>query len=217
MGQYLVVSRVENLEEHLALAREYGVGFEINDFFDPEVLESKERQQEIIEAYQKAGIPEGSTMHGAFLDVVVFSQDPRMRVVSEYRMRQSMKIAQSLGVKGVVFHTNVNPMLSSREYDMHAIDMTVEFLKTLLSDFPDIEIYLENMFDATPDVLVQISERLKDYPNYGVCFDYAHAVIYGFPVAIWIRQLAPYMKHIHINDNDLKHDLHLALGTGKIV
>ena len=50
MGQYLVVSRVENLEEHLALAREYGVGFEINDFFDPEVLESKERQQEIIEA-----------------------------------------------------------------------------------------------------------------------------------------------------------------------
>lgn len=217
MGQYLVVSRVENLEEHLALAREYGVGFEINDFFDPEVLESKERQQEIIEAYQKAGLPEGSTMHGAFLDVVVFSQDPRMRVVSEYRMRQSMKIAQSLGVKGVVFHTNVNPMLSSREYDMHAIDMTVEFLKTLLSDFPDIEIYLENMFDATPDVLVQISERLKDYPNYGVCFDYAHAVIYGFPVAIWIRQLAPYMKHIHINDNDLKHDLHLALGTGKIV
>ena len=80
-----------------------------------------------------------------------------------------------------------------------------------------IRIYLENMFDATPDVLVQISERLKDYPNYGVCFDYAHAVIYGFPVAIWIRQLAPYMKHIHINDNDLKHDLHLALGTGKIV
>ena len=68
MGQYLVVSRVENLEEHLALAREYGVGFEINDFFDPEVLESKERQQEIIEAYQKAGLPEGSTMHGAFLD-----------------------------------------------------------------------------------------------------------------------------------------------------
>lgn len=142
MGQYLVVSRVENLEEHLALAREYGVGFEINDFFDPEVLESKERQQEIIEAYQKAGIPEGSTMHGAFLDVVVFSQDPRMRVVSEYRMWQSMKIAQSLGVKGVVFHTNVNPMLSSREYDMHAIDMTVEFLKTLLSDFPDIERFI---------------------------------------------------------------------------
>ena len=57
MGQYLVVSRVENLEEHLALAREYGVGFEINDFFDPEVLESKERQKEIIEAYQKAGLP----------------------------------------------------------------------------------------------------------------------------------------------------------------
>ena len=128
-----------------------------------------------------------------------------------------MEIARKLQVKGVVFHTNVNPMLSSREYDIRAIDMTADYLKILLADFPDIEIYLENMFDASPDILVRISERLMDFPNYGVCFDYAHAVIYGFPMAVWIRQLAPYMKHIHINDNDLKHDLHLALGAGKII
>ena len=217
MGKYLIVSRVETLREHMALSRQYGVGFEINDFFDPEVLDDPERQQRIIEAYLEMGLPEGSTMHGAFLDVVVFSQDPLVRQVSEQRMRQSMEIARKLRVKGVVFHTNVNPMLSSREYDMRAIDMTTDYLKILLTDFPDIEIYLENMFDASPDIMVRISERLRDFPNYGVCFDYAHAVIYGFPVAIWIRQLAPYMKHIHINDNDLKHDLHLALGKGKII
>ena len=47
MGKYLVVSRVETLREHMALSREYAVGFEINDFFDPELLENPERQQEI--------------------------------------------------------------------------------------------------------------------------------------------------------------------------
>ena len=217
MGKYLIVSKVERLEEHLELAKQYGVAFELNDFFNPAVLEDETRQKQIIEKYLQAGLPEGSTMHGAFLDVTVFSRDPLIREVSQRRMRQSMEIARKLHVKGVVFHTNVNPMLSSREYDMLAIDMTAEYLKTLLTDFSDIEIYLENMFDASPDIVVRISERLKDFSNYGVCFDYAHAVIYGFPVAIWIRQLAPYMKHIHINDNDLNHDLHLALGTGKII
>ena len=157
MGKYLVVSRVETLREHMALSREYGVGFEINDFFDPELLENPERQQEIIDTYLEAGL----------LDVTVFSQDPLVREVSQRRMRQSMEIARKLQVKGVVFHTNVNPMLSSREYDIRAIDMTADYLKILLANFPDIEIYLENMFDASPDILVRISERLMDFPNTG--------------------------------------------------
>lgn len=216
MGNYLVVSRVENLEKHMALSREYGVSFEINDFYDPDVLEDRQQQQHIIAKYREIGIPEGSTMHGAFLDVVVFSQDPGIRKVSERRMRQSMELAAELGVKGVVFHTNVNPMLSAKEYDDNAVRGTSLYLENLLSDFPDIEIYLENMFDASPDVLVQISQNLSHHPNYGVCFDYAHAMIYGTAIDNWAKQLAPYVKHIHINDNDLKHDLHLALGTGRI-
>ncbi|MCI7061926.1 MAG: sugar phosphate isomerase/epimerase [Lachnospiraceae bacterium] len=216
MGKYLIVSKVERLEEHLELAKQYGVAFELNDFFNPAVLEDETRQKQIIEKYLQAGLPEGSTMHGAFLDVVVFSQDPRVRAVAEYRMRQSMEIAVSLGVKGVVFHTNVNSMLSSREYDSNAIEKTAAYLKKLLTDYPAVDIYLENMFDATPDILAEISERLRGFPNYGVCFDYAHATIYGFPIATWVKQLAPYVHHIHINDNDLKRDLHLALGKGKI-
>lgn len=121
MGNYLVVSRVENLEKHMALSREYGVSFEINDFYDPDVLEDRQRQQHIIAKYREIGIPEGSTMHGAFLDVVVFSQDPGIRKVSERRMRQSMELAAELGVKGVVFHTNVNPMLSARYLLLYTI------------------------------------------------------------------------------------------------
>lgn len=216
MGQFLIVSRVEHLEEYRQLAEKYQVAYEINDFYNPAVLDDEERRQRIISQYQTAGFPENSTMHGAFLDVVLFSQDARIQDISRLRMEQSMQIARQLRVKGVVFHTNINPMLSSPEYDRRAIDMTAAYLKELLERYPDVHIYLENMFDATPDILVQISERLKGFGNYGVCFDYAHAIIYGFPIAVWIKQLAPYVRHIHINDNDLKHDFHLALGAGKI-
>lgn len=216
MGQVLIVTREQDIRSYKAIAAEYNVGFEVNDFYNPEVLENEAEMNRLVEFYQREGLPEGSTMHGAFFDIVVFSHDLRIREISELRMEQSMKIAVRIGVKGVVFHTNTSPVLSSMEYDQRAIEMTVEYLECLLKRYPDTEIYLENMFDTDPDILAAISERLCIYENYGVCFDYAHASISSTPMKTWIEVLAPYIKHIHINDNNLKRDQHLALGDGKI-
>ena len=66
MGDFLIVSLAEELQAYEDLAQEYQVGFEINDFYDPLVFEDKKRREDIIQKYQKAGIPAGSTMHGAF-------------------------------------------------------------------------------------------------------------------------------------------------------
>lgn len=101
MGDFLIVSLAEELQAYEDLAQEYQVGFEINDFYDPLVFEDKKRREDIIQKYQKAGIPAGSTMHGAFYDVSVFSYDPQIREISKLRMRQSMEIAQELSVKGL--------------------------------------------------------------------------------------------------------------------
>lgn len=216
MGKILIVSRVERLTEHLELVGKYNLGLEINDFFDPELLENEARVQAVIDQYLNAGLPEGSTMHGAFLDVTVFSSDVRIREIAKMRMRQSMEIAGKLGVKGVVFHTNWNPMVCGEIYENQVVERTVVYLRELLEQYPAIEIYLENMFDSDPRILARISEPLKGYKNYGVCLDYAHATIYGNDIEHWMEELAPYVKHFHINDNDLEQDLHLALGEGQI-
>lgn len=216
MGRFLIVSRVERLAEHLELAEKYNVGFEINDFFDPQLLDDEKRQQVVIDRYLKAGLPEGSTMHGAFFDVTVFSNDAKIREISNLRMHQSMEIARKLHVKGVVFHTNWNPMVCGEIYENQIVERTVSYMKALLEQYPEIEIYLENMFDSDPRILTRISKELKAYKNYGVCLDYAHATIYGSDIAHWIEELTPYIKHLHINDNDLKQDQHLALGEGQI-
>lgn len=214
MGRLLIVSREEQLKECRQISKEYNVGFEINDFFNPDVLDDEKRIEEIIGKYRQGKIPDGSTMHGAFLDVTVFSQDAKIRQISEMRMEQSMEIAKRLGVKGVVFHTNGNPFLEGVKYDNRVVDFTAGFLEDLLARYPEIDIYLENMFDRTPDILQRISKRLCGYSNYGVCFDYAHASIYGVEMEVWIAALSDYVRHIHINDNDLQHDLHLAVGEG---
>lgn len=216
MGRFLVVSKVDKLSEYKAIAERYSVGFEINDFFDPKVLDDEKEQNCLIQQYLDAGIPEGSTMHGAFLDVVVFSSDDKIAEISKIRMRQSMEVARSLGVQSVIFHTNGNPMLSGEVYDNNVIVKTTEYLEKLLQEYPDVNIYLENMFDATPKILVRISERLCKYMNYGVCLDYAHASISDLPMSDWVEALAPYLRHIHINDNDLKKDMHMPVGSGSI-
>ncbi|MCM1159127.1 MAG: TIM barrel protein [Bacteroidales bacterium] len=216
MGRFMIVSKADRLADYKKIAKDYGVSFEINDFYYPTVLDDVQIQKRIVEQYQRAGIPENSTMHGAFFDIVPFSQDERIREASRFRMRQSMDIARLLGVKGIVFHTNCNPMLSSKEYDDNVIEQSVSYLGQLLEEYPGIQIYLENMFDAAPEILAGISDRLSVYDNYGVCLDYAHASIFGTSMDDWVESLSPYLKHIHINDNDLKRDLHLAVGAGKI-
>lgn len=216
MGRVLVVSNASKIDEHKKLAEEYGVSFELNDFFNPQTLCNEEKIDQLIQIYQKKGIPKESTMHGAFYDIVLFSEDPMIQEISQIRMIQSMEIAKRLQMKGVVFHTNVNPILYSKGYLDRVVSMTVSFIESLLKRYNPIEIYLENMFDSDPQTLLRISEPLSQYENYGVCLDFAHASLSATEPSEWIDTLMPYLKHIHINDNDLKHDLHLALGTGQI-
>ncbi len=216
MRRFLIVSKVDKLKQYAEIAKKFNVSFEINDFFDPDVLDSEEEQNRIIEEYMKCGIPEDSTLHGAFFDVSIFSRDSKIREISKYRMEQSLDIACRLGVRAVVFHTNYNPRLSDEAYNNFFVDSTVSILTILLEKYRDINIYLENMFDEDPYILREISKRLEGYNNFGVCFDWAHASIYGPPVSKWLEELGRYIKHIHINDNDLCKDLHMAVGSGKI-
>ena len=105
-GIYLIPDR-ENMEESLELAKTYHANYEYNDFFLPFILDDKEKQREIIDFYAKVRSDfSKDTMHGAFLDVTIHSNDKRIREVSELRIRQSLDIAKEMGLRGAVFHTN---------------------------------------------------------------------------------------------------------------
>lgn len=214
--KFLIIPKLDELSESLALAEEYGFGFEYNDFFIPDVMDDEKLTDEIVSRYKAQKLPEYCTMHGAFFDVLVFSRDKKIRKISEERVVTSLDIARKIGAHGVVFHTNYDPDLTSGSYIESWLDINESFWRKVLPQYPDIEIYMENMFDRTPDMLCGMAKRLADIPNFGVCFDYAHAAVYGSDLDGWVDAVSPYAKHIHINDNDLENDLHLAVGDGKI-
>ena len=216
MKKLLIIPDRKNIEEVLSVVDEYNVGFEYNDFFDPDVLDDDNRLNELINLYKSYKLPSYTTIHGAFFDVIPFSKDKRIREVSILRVEQSIQVARKIGASAVVFHTNYNPFLNSDGYIDIWLKENIKFWSEILVNNSDINIYLENMFDVTPVVLEKISKELSKYDNYGVCLDIGHVAISKASLEEWASQLGKYVKHIHINDNDLVSDLHLAWGDGKI-
>ena len=214
--KYLIIPDREHIADSLALAEEYGTGFEFNDFFNPEMLESPTETDRLIDFYLSQPLPGFNTLHGAFFDITVFSYDRRIRQVSDLRIRQSLEIARRLGVKAVIFHSNINPQISSFAYTENWLRSNREYWSGILEEYGDVDIYIENMFDDSPIYLEKLSAELSGYSNYGVCFDYAHGELSGTSANEWAWSLSTYTKHMHINDNDLKDDLHLPIGDGKI-
>ena len=215
-GVYLIPDRM-HLEDTLRLAEQYQASFEYNDFFTSEVLNDKKRQLEIIDTYAKVRNDfSRDTMHGAFLDVTIHSSDEQIREVSELRIRQSMEIAKEMNLRGVVFHTNRLQGFRAEFYLKNWLETNETFFRRICEDYPKQQIFMENMFDESPDVLAEHARRMEEVPNFGVCLDYAHATISKTRAEEWMQALAPHIKHIHINDNDLENDLHDAIGSGRI-
>ena len=110
MKKILIIPDRNDFENTFALQKEYNLGFEYNDFYIPKILDDEIELKNTIDYYKNlSSKPEYCTLHGAFFDVTVFSDDAKIYEVSDYRVEQSLKVASELGVKGVVFHTNYTP------------------------------------------------------------------------------------------------------------
>lgn len=211
------IPRLDQLSDYTEFARKYHVGFEYNDFFLPSVLDEPGKVESLIQTYLSLDRDRSQdTLHGVFLDICVNSDDAAIYAVSDRRIHQSMDIAVRLGVKAVIFHTNHIPNFRLQSYRENWLVRNVRYWRTLLREYPDLEIYIENMFDEEPDLLCALAEEMADEPRFGVCYDFAHAYISHTPLTEWNHALAPYARHLHINDNDKIEDSHHPVGTGSL-
>ena len=216
MKKVLIIPNRKYLTDCLELANKYDLGFEYNDFYVPNVLDNEAEREQIVAEYRRVDLPSHNTLHGAFYDVIPFSVDAKIREIADLRIKQSIDSAKIMDAKAVIFHTAYNSNLNSKGYVEAWLDTNEAYWEKVLKENPDMDIYLENTFESGPEILEKLSRRLCKYENYGVCFDYAHAALAETPVDTWAEALGKYVKHIHINDNDGKSDLHLAWGDGTL-
>lgn len=216
MAKYLIIPDRKHFAESQELAKKYNLGFEFNDFFNPKMLDNKDKLEEVISFYKGNELPELITTHGDFFDVLVFSDDDEIVRISERRIRESIEVGVRLGCKAVIVHSNVNPYLTAEICKSNWLVRNELFFRKVCEEYPNISILMENMFDQNPDDMVKLAERLEDVDNFGICLDYAHAYISRSSVTEWVKALAPYIMHVHINDNDGENDQHLAVGDGVV-
>ena len=217
MTNLYCIPKPDQLDKFVEFSREYHAGFEYNDFFLPFILDDPGKVQELIDLYLSLDRDRSEdTLHGVFLDICVNSDDPMVYNASDHRIHQSMDIASKLGVKAVIFHTNHIPNFRLKSYREGWLSRNVKYWRSLLAEYPHLQIYLENMFDEEPELLYLLAKELEDEPRFGVCYDLAHAFISHTDLSKWGDALLPFTKHLHINDNDKEEDTHCPVGGGTL-
>lgn len=214
MKHLYCIPNLDRISDFVEFSKKYDAGFEYNDFFLPCVLDNPEDVDSKIQAYLALDRDRSEdTLHGVFLDICINSADNKIYEVSDMRIHQSMDIAMRLGVKAVIFHTNHIPNFRLASYCESWLSRNVSYWKALLQEYPDLNIYIENMFDEDPSLLCELAKEMKDEPRFGVCYDFAHAFISHTPLTEWNRVLLPYARHLHINDNNEIEDTHCPVGS----
>lgn len=215
MNQLCCIPFLDELDLYVKFAEEYHATFEYNEFYVPAIMDDPVSVQTIMKRYKSIGRDcSKDTLHGAFFDICINSGDPRIFKVSDYRVHQSMDIAQQMGVKAVIFHTNYIVNFKLKSYLDTWLNLNEIYWRKLLEEYPNQMVYMENMFDESPEMITELANRMQDEPRFGVCFDLAHAKISGTPVSNWFESLRPYIVHMHINDNNGVEDSHRPVGTG---
>lgn len=214
---YSLIPNIKDIDRALYIADKYSMSFEYNEFSKPEIYTDEKEISRVIDFYKALNRDRsGDTMHGTFLGVDIAAIDPVIRDRSRELCKLSADIAEDLTLKGVVYHTGLLGLLRVSYYIENWVDTAEEFFGSLCEKHKKTCFYLENSFEQEPDVFIKLMGRLGKYDNFKLCLDYGHAVLTPTPIETWVDAFLPYIGHMHLNDNDLRDDLHLAVGSGNI-
>ena len=193
-------------------AREYGFGLEIAEYctawnIDRRFELTDSRVQESLQGISR------SILHAPSNELFHCAIDEKARELAAYRYRQAIDLAKRYGSKKVVIHGGYHPWMY---YPVWYVGQSVAFWKDFLKEDPGVEIVLENVLETQPDLILEILEGVDD-PRLRMCFDVGHINAYSYiPIMDWLETCAPWIGHIHVNNNDGREDLHQGLRDGII-
>jgi sugar phosphate isomerase/epimerase len=169
----------------------------------------------IAQALRQGGLT--VTLHGPFMDLAPGSLDPDVRGLTTRRFEQVLELVPLFRPKTVVFHAGYD----QRRYRFVKEAWLENSLRTWSSLAERIVgegslLVLENVYEEGPQEMGVLFQKLEDY-GVGFCLDTGHQAAFGrVPLETWVSSLYPYLKQVHLHDNQGDKDEHLALGKGNI-
>lgn len=155
-----------------------------------------------------------TSLHGPFFDLIPASSDPEVRDLALRRMTRALDAAEALGQRRMVFHTGWMPKTYPDEL---WLSNSLSFWRELGQKMPgSCEVYLENVYEGDPRLLVQLLDSLGD-GRFGACLDLGHVnVNSGLNPRAWIDALGTRIGHVHLHNNYGRNDDHNGLDRGSL-
>lgn len=212
---YFQAAPGQYFEDYVRQATSEGMGIEVTDFAFPALLDSNWREvlDRRLDSLRDFRGP--ISIHGVFAEITVHSLDARIQEVSRNRIEHDLRIADELGARYAVFHTNLIPLIKADAYYRRWLDCNADFWSEMTTRYR-CTVLLENLWESTPEHLCTLLERV-DSPQLGVCLDVGHVNVFSScAYKDWFAALGGRIGYMHVHDNHGERDEHLVPGEGNI-
>lgn len=157
------------------------------------------------------------TFHAPFMDLSPAAVDARIREVTLQRFSTVLEFASVLKPKVVVFHSGYYRWNYDNKVDRW-LQGSLETWTQLNGKAEEmgVMIAIENIFEEEPDNLIMLAEEMHS-ENFGLCIDVGHINLFSrLSIQHWLDVSGPYIKELHLHDNNGSADDHLSVGDGTI-
>jgi len=157
------------------------------------------------------------TIHSPFMDLSPAAVDPIIREATFKRYSSILDFASVLEPRVVVFHSGYYRWNYENKVDkwLKGSLKTWRLLNKRAEDL-GVKIAIENIFEDEPGNLRMLAEEMGS-ENFGLCVDVGHINLFSrIPLQEWLQIVRPFIKEMHIHDNDGSGDDHLPIGDGNL-
>lgn len=157
------------------------------------------------------------TLHGPFFDLVPGGMDKKILKMTRERLREVFDLIPVFDPLSVVCHTGYDRKRYHEVRDQW-LETALETWTPLVKDLEGsrTSLMFENVYERTTETLHKLLRGLNS-DNVGFCLDTGHMNVFSeTSMETWLKALRPFLKQLHLHDNDGTWDDHLAIGDGKI-
>lgn len=171
----------------------------------------------VAETLRSAGL--ACSIHLPFFDLQPGSLDNFILDATRRRLALARTIVRVYEPSHLIAHAGFSDIYM--EFNKEWVSRSIETWSQFLADWPDHPpLFLENVYEEDPAPLLHLFEKF-DASNAGICFDTGHWHCFSQGsilknIRTWLQELRPYIRHLHLHDNEGSFDQHLGLGRGKI-